>query len=130
MIGQDPERRHDEAAIERADREGCRSGVMTFIEQLLHPFQLSLVVTEDQRGRRSGDQCQNPVEVAIDTIGGEEPKLKIGLLVPQEQPGKGLEPRGQEEQQRRREGPEDGGDGDGWQCTPQRVGPQDGDAGG
>ena len=51
VVGEDPERRHDEAAVERADRERGPHAASALLQQLLEPLELALVVAQDERRR-------------------------------------------------------------------------------
>ena len=99
VVGEHPERGHDEAALESPDGErgtvapsGTLSGIQRRFEQLLQALELPLVVAKNQ-GRQAGPQQRaQAVEIPVDALGREEPELQVHLLVPQHEAGKLLEP--------------------------------------
>jgi hypothetical protein len=78
VIGEYPEGRHDEAAVECADgqRRACRRA-RAFFQQLLHPLELTLVVAEDEGGSSRPDQRTKPFEIAIHSLRREEAELEV-----------------------------------------------------
>src|SRR2546423_8957885 len=64
VIGEHAERRHNEAAVERADGE--RRPIRA--EQLFQSLQLSLVIAEDHRRRRLGNDLPQSLQVPVDVL--------------------------------------------------------------
>ena len=79
MIGEHPERRHHEAAVEGADDErGAVRPEPVVLQQFVETFALAVVVAEDQRRRAVAEEAAQPVEIAIHPFGREEADLDFG----------------------------------------------------
>jgi hypothetical protein len=84
MIGQHPERRHHETAVERSHGERrFLPGTPILLQQLLHSLHLTFVVTQDQRGQLRVEEASQPVEIAVDAFGRKESKLEGGPVAAQ-----------------------------------------------
>ena len=87
VIGQHPEGRHHEPAVERADcQHRAGSGQAALLEQLVQPLELARVVAQDE-GRRALEDGPEPAQVPVHRLGGEEAGLEIGPLLAEEEPG-------------------------------------------
>jgi hypothetical protein len=92
VVGKDPERRHDESALERADGQHSGRRAAAVFQQLFQPLHLTFIVAEDERGRRAVEQRAQSVEIAVYPLRREETDLKINRLLAQEQPRESFDP--------------------------------------
>ena len=88
VVGQHPERRQHEPAVERADGELRVRPAMALAQQFLEPLELALVVAEQQRRLAGAQHRAQPGDVAVDPLGRQEPHLEVHRLVAQQDPRK------------------------------------------
>ena len=78
VVGEHPEGGHDEAAVQRTEGQGgAYLAAATVAQQFVEPFELSFVVTQDQRGRGAAQQPAKPREIAVDAFRREESALQV-----------------------------------------------------
>jgi hypothetical protein len=82
VVGKHPQRRHDEAAVERADGQCGLSGA----EQLLEPLELSFVVAQDDRWWRIRDDLAQALEIAIDVLGRRQREAPLRFTLREREP--------------------------------------------
>ena len=92
VVGKDSKPGHQESAIERAHHQRRMSRrPAAFLEQLVEPLDLALVVAENDRVGRAGEQVAQAIHLSIDLFRRQEAELQCCVLRHQPQLGRGGE---------------------------------------
>ncbi len=83
MVGEDPESREHEPALQRTHSE--RGARPALLQQLFEPLALAFVVAEDEGRRLDRGQGSQPAKVAVHPFGRQPSQLYVRMLIVQHQ---------------------------------------------